>query len=506
MMKKRDARGMSTIVAVLLIILLTLVAIAILWVVIRTVIKQGAEQVSLGKFTLNLEIKNVAINPAVPNYLDVRVKRNPGEGEIYGIKLIMDDGDTTEVFELNNFSLKELEERTINVSLNSITNASNIQKISIAPIFRLESGREITGDVKDEYEVPKSSISGGGTGCTPNCAGRVCGPDPVCGQSCGTCTTGTCNSSGQCVVTCTDTCSSLGYVCGTHTICGVSTNCGTCTSPAVCNSSGQCVTTCTPATCSSLGKSCGTWANGTCGGTLNCGTCTSPAVCNSSGQCVVTCTDTCSSLGYQCNIHTICGVSTNCGNCTGGQTCNATGQCVSSGSTWTWTGELTVNGGFEFNNLTGWTISGTGAWRTGNHPYSGSRGPQAGSYCAFEGNLDNTGSVVGSYLYQDVDLTAYAGYIDTGNALVNASGWGVSSETCCDITRIQIIFLNSGKGVISTPKDTGGNVTSNWWKAGIYGQTIPANTRYVRIWGSTQEEPWDSGSIDSFSVKVGYLG
>ena len=212
------------------------------------------------------------------------------------------------------------------------------------------------------------------------------------------------------------------------------------------------------------------------------------------------------SLGYQCNIHTICGVSTNCGNCTGGQTCNATGQCVSSGSTWTWTGELTVNGGFEFNNLTGWTISGTGAWRTGNHPYSGSRGPQAGSYCAFEGNLDNTGSVVGSYLYQDVDLTAYAGYIDTGNALVNASGWGVSSETCCDITRIQIIFLNSGKGVISTPKDTGGNVTSNWWKAGIYGQTIPANTRYVRIWGSTQEEPWDSGSIDSFSVKVGYLG
>jgi hypothetical protein len=36
--------------------------------------------------------------------------------------------------------------------------------------------------------------------CTPNCAGKVCGADPVCGTSCGSCSTGqTCNSAGQCV-------------------------------------------------------------------------------------------------------------------------------------------------------------------------------------------------------------------------------------------------------------------------------------------------------------------
>jgi len=41
---------------------------------------------------------------------------------------------------------------------------------------------------------------------------------------------------------CTDSCSSLGYECGTHVICGVSTNCGTCLSGQVCNPSFECVT------------------------------------------------------------------------------------------------------------------------------------------------------------------------------------------------------------------------------------------------------------------------
>ncbi len=37
--------------------------------------------------------------------------------------------------------------------------------------------------------------------CTPRCDGRHCGPDPNCGQSCGTCGAGTyCNGSGECAV------------------------------------------------------------------------------------------------------------------------------------------------------------------------------------------------------------------------------------------------------------------------------------------------------------------
>ena len=47
--------------------------------------------------------------------------------------------------------------------------------------------------------------------CAPNCSGRACGPD-TCGGSCGTCSSGTCNTAGQCVVPCTPACT--GKKCG----------------------------------------------------------------------------------------------------------------------------------------------------------------------------------------------------------------------------------------------------------------------------------------------------
>ena len=73
---------------------------------------------------------------------------------------------------------------------------------------------------------------------TPACTAS-CGSWSVCSASCGggtqsrTCTRTDCSTYNQSQVCntqpcCTDTCSSLGYSCGTHTICGVATNCGSC--------------------------------------------------------------------------------------------------------------------------------------------------------------------------------------------------------------------------------------------------------------------------------------
>ena len=77
MLKRNDKRGLSTIVATLLIILLTLVAVGIIWVVVRNVIQGGSEQISLGKFTLDLKISQVQrINDSA---LSITLKRNVGE-------------------------------------------------------------------------------------------------------------------------------------------------------------------------------------------------------------------------------------------------------------------------------------------------------------------------------------------------------------------------------------------------------------------------------------------
>ncbi len=168
----------------------------------------------------------------------------------------------------------------------------------------------------------------------------------------------------------------------------------------------------------------------------------------------------------------------------------------------TWTDELMQNGGFETGSLSGWTTSGTN-WKVGFDVSNGSAGCQAGIYCAYA----STPSKSSGYIYQDVNLTSYGTSIDQGKAVVTASGYGVSSEyPGQDKAQIKIMFLNSSKGVISTALDSGVIDSVSWWQRSITSYLIPANTRYIRMWGNTYETNYASGNLDSFSVKVGYGG
>ncbi len=67
-----NKRGLSGVVTSLILILLVLVAVGIVWVVVKNIISEGSEQVSLGMFTVDLEIKNVKVNEGG---VDVKVER-----------------------------------------------------------------------------------------------------------------------------------------------------------------------------------------------------------------------------------------------------------------------------------------------------------------------------------------------------------------------------------------------------------------------------------------------
>ena len=83
-----NKRGLSTIVATLIIILLVLVAVGLIWVVVRNVIQDSAEQVQLGRFTLDLSIEQVQLNE---NQVSVKLKRNAGDGDFVALKFVVDD-------------------------------------------------------------------------------------------------------------------------------------------------------------------------------------------------------------------------------------------------------------------------------------------------------------------------------------------------------------------------------------------------------------------------------
>lgn len=153
----KNQRGLSNIITTLLIIVLVLVAVGAVWNVARNIIESGAEQIELGKFTLDLEIKSVKIEGDDVT-VDVIVKRNPGLGEFIGIYFVFSDGQNSEVIREDTV-LDELEERSFTYTLTEI-NTSELVDVSIAPIYELKSGKEDTGNIADKFDLKKSSTTG----------------------------------------------------------------------------------------------------------------------------------------------------------------------------------------------------------------------------------------------------------------------------------------------------------------------------------------------------------
>jgi len=150
----------------------------------------------------------------------------------------------------------------------------------------------------------------------PDCSGRNCGPDPICGMSCGTCGDSEHCNNGQCEAgPCVPDCD--GRQCGPDPKCG--TTCGICDSGLECTLLGSCVTPGCEPNCSN--RHCG--PDPVCGAL--CGFCSEDQTCSDDGQCRTgTCEPTCA--GRQCGPDPRCGHS--CGTCPDQQECDATGSCV----------------------------------------------------------------------------------------------------------------------------------------------------------------------------------
>ncbi|HOX46469.1 MAG TPA: lamin tail domain-containing protein [Myxococcota bacterium] len=148
--------------------------------------------------------------------------------------------------------------------------------------------------------------------CAPVCTGRACGPDPVCGQSCGTCGVDeTCDVDGVCHGGCVPNCA--GMECGSD---GCSGSCGECGAGETCDGDGICQ----GCTADCTGKACG---DDGCNG--SCGTCGVDEICNASFQCEPVCTPDCA--GKECGSD---GCRGTCGTCDAGagEVCVlATSQC-----------------------------------------------------------------------------------------------------------------------------------------------------------------------------------
>tara|TARA_Y100000310_G_scaffold17671_1_gene17438 strand:+ start:6653 stop:7702 length:1050 start_codon:yes stop_codon:yes gene_type:complete len=250
-----NKRGISGIILTILMIVLALFAVGIVWTIIQNIISEESESIELGLSRLDVEIQGVKIED---DNITVDVKRKVGQGNLTGLKFIFSDGENTEDKE-REVSLKELEEKSFSFALDEL-NISEIEKVSIAPVFLSSSGEEVLGGTIQSTNIKKGIGGGGSSGdggdsgdgendtCIPDsnpCGTSVCGNAiDTCGNtiSCGTCASGSICSEGACVEVCVADPNPCGAaVCGnTLDTCGNTISCGACDSGSICSEGGSC--------------------------------------------------------------------------------------------------------------------------------------------------------------------------------------------------------------------------------------------------------------------------
>lgn len=143
----KEKRGISRAKNMLLITVLILVSASIIWIVLKEPLNKTAEQIAFYEHELDLKIQSVALDS---NSMNVTIVRNPRRGNFIGTSFKVEGNNISETF-IEKSSLKELEMKTYKLEMVSL-NSPNAVKIQIAPIFKLESGEEMIGEVKDEYQ------------------------------------------------------------------------------------------------------------------------------------------------------------------------------------------------------------------------------------------------------------------------------------------------------------------------------------------------------------------
>lgn len=170
----RNKRGLSGIVATLLIILLVIVAVAVVWTVVRNVLDEGSEKVGFSTITTGVDVQGVQV---AGDTASVTVKRDVGEGNVVGVKVVVSDGQNS-VSEEFMQPMEELEERTFDVDISEL--GGDPVEVLVAPILTLDSGDQVLGEITDTYVVGEENLGGGVGGGDPECGNDVIEGEEVC--------------------------------------------------------------------------------------------------------------------------------------------------------------------------------------------------------------------------------------------------------------------------------------------------------------------------------------
>jgi len=140
--KMESKRGLSAIVATLLIILLTIVAIGIIWLVIRNVVQSGAETIDISSKCVEVNLEAVSVNETSAGVYDVTLRRRSGgQDDLGGIKVnIFNTTTSSGVMDFG--TLNRLQTKKVTFNTSQASEVTNGNKIEFTPFFLDASGNE----------------------------------------------------------------------------------------------------------------------------------------------------------------------------------------------------------------------------------------------------------------------------------------------------------------------------------------------------------------------------
>ena len=151
-------KGLSTIVVTLILIVLSLVAVGVVWVVVSNLLNTGTQQASFqfGTLFLNLKIEKVLVDSS-GNY-QITVSRGTGQGDLTGVDFVFSDGKDSQVIK-ESTSLQELGSQTFTFSPSDLGSITFVKQIDLAPVLS-SGGNEQIGSKVDSKFYSIASCSG----------------------------------------------------------------------------------------------------------------------------------------------------------------------------------------------------------------------------------------------------------------------------------------------------------------------------------------------------------
>ncbi len=136
-------RGISAVVVTIMLVLISILAVVIVWQAIQTIVEEGSEEIGTGftNINLNLEITNVQVSE---EDIKITIKRGAGEGNLESIKIVLYDETESETKDTNE-GLQQIETKTYNFNYEL---EGELIKVEIYPIINGNLGKKA-----DTYQI-----------------------------------------------------------------------------------------------------------------------------------------------------------------------------------------------------------------------------------------------------------------------------------------------------------------------------------------------------------------